>query len=74
MKTKQMSIMILASLMLSGTLLATVMAVPWPKLPSTTVQLTVEDGIISYFMSTLSGVPAHLDVYNGLYIGWCVDR
>ena len=74
MKTKHIVIMILASLMLSGTLLATVMAVPWPKLPSTTVQLTVEDGMISYFMSTLSGVPAHLDVYNGLYLGWCVDR
>jgi len=74
MKTKHIAIMILASLMLSGTLLATVMAAPWPKLPSTTVQLTAEDGIISYFMSTLSGVPAHLDVYNGLYLGWCVDR
>jgi hypothetical protein len=74
MKTKYIAIIILASLMLSSTMLAIVNAAPWPKLPSTTVQLTVEDGIMSYFMSTLSGVPAHFDVYNGLYLGWCVDR
>lgn len=75
MKTKLIAIMILASLMLSsGTLLATVNAVSWPKLPTQLVQLTVVDGTISYFTSTLSGVPAGFDVDNGVYLGWCVDR
>jgi len=75
MKTKLVAIMILASLMLSsGTLLATVNAVSWPKLPTQLVQLTVVDGTISYFTSTLSGVPAGFDVENGVYLGWCVDR
>lgn len=74
-KTKLIAIMILASLMLStGTLLATANAVTWPKLPTQLVQLTVVDGTISYFTSTLSGVPAGFDVENGVYLGWCVDR
>jgi hypothetical protein len=74
MNTKHIAIMMLASLMLSGTLFATVKAAPWPSLPSTQVQLTVVDGTVSYFMSTLSGVPAGFDVHNGVYPGWCVDR
>jgi len=74
MKTKHIAIMILTMAMLSSTLLTTVKApATWPKLPSTTVQLTVEDGIDSYFISTLSGVPGGFDVYDGVYPGWCVD-
>jgi hypothetical protein len=75
MKTKHVALMILAMMMLSGTLLATVKATAtWPKVPSATVQLTVVNGIDSYFISTLSGVPAGFDVYDGIYPGWCVDR
>ncbi len=46
----------------------------WPKLPSTTVQLTAVDGVDAYFLVTLSGVPTGFDVDNGAYDGWCVDR
>ncbi|MGA2307939.1 MAG: hypothetical protein ABSG57_00135 [Candidatus Bathyarchaeia archaeon] len=76
MKTKHIVIVILALLMLSSaTLLATVKApATWPNLPLTTVQLTVVNGTTSYFISTLSGVPAGFDVHNGVYPGWCVDR
>jgi hypothetical protein len=85
MKSKKIVIGIVAvallTLMLSSaTLLATVKAAPWPNLPLTQVQLTVVDGTTSYFVSTLSGVPATLsgvpaefDVHNGVYPGWCVD-
>jgi hypothetical protein len=77
MKTKNTAIMILALLMLSSfTLLTTaVLASPsWPKLPSTTVQLTaVTYGPDSFFISTLSGVPGGFDVYNGVYRGWCAQ-
>jgi hypothetical protein len=60
--------------MLSGLLATTVNAAIWPNLPSTVVQLTVEDDTTSYFISTLSSVPAGFDVDNGVYPGWCVDR
>lgn len=75
MKGKHLTIAILTLLMLSGfTLLVTVNASSWPNLPTTQVQLTVVDGTTSYFISTLSGVPAGFDVGNGVYPGWCVDR
>jgi len=74
MKTKHVSIVIMALLMLSyATLLVTVQAAPWPNLPPAPVQLTVTDGTLSYFVSTLSGVPVGFDVQNGAYPGWCVD-
>jgi hypothetical protein len=60
--------------MLSGLLATTVNAAVWPNLPSTVVQLTVDDGTTSYFISTLSSVPAGFDVDNGVYPGWCIDR
>jgi hypothetical protein len=75
MKTKLLAITTVALLMLSSSMLfATVKAAPWPNLPLTTVQLTAVDGTTSYFISTLSGVPAGFDVHNGAYPGWCVDR
>jgi hypothetical protein len=75
MKTKLITIAVIGLLMLSSaTLLATVKAEPWPNLPLTPVQLTVVDGTTSYFISTLSGVPAGFDVTNGVYPGWCTER
>lgn len=75
MKTKHVGIFTVTLLMLSSAiLLANVSAEPWPNLPLTQVQLTVVDGTTSYFVSTLSGVPAGFDVHNGVYPGWCIDR
>jgi hypothetical protein len=75
MKVKHVALIVAALLMLSSiTALANVKAAPWPNLPSTHVHLTVVDGTTSYFISTLSGVPAGFDVHNGVYRGWCVDR
>jgi len=74
MKTKHVAALIMGLLMLSSVgLLSTVGAAPWPSLPATTVQLTVEDGTTTYFKSTLSGVPDGFDVHNGVYPGWCVE-
>src|SRR5512143_2086488 len=74
MKTKHLAALVMGLLMLSSAgLLATVGATAWPNLPATTVQLTVEDGTETYFISTLSGVLAGFDVHNGDYPGWCVE-
>jgi hypothetical protein len=75
MKTKHIALAIVALLMLSSPMMAaTVKAPTWPNLPATQVQLTVVNGTTSYFISTLSGVPAGFAVHNGDYPGWCVDR
>jgi len=75
MKTKYVAIATFALLMFSNaTLLANVRASSWPNLPSDPVQLAVVDGTTTYFVTTLSGVPAGFDVHNGVYAGWCVDR
>jgi hypothetical protein len=36
--------------------------------------MTVVDGSVSYFVITLSNVPAGYDVSNRDYLGWCLDR
>ncbi len=65
---------LLGLLVLSGTMcIAIVNAAPWPNLPITPVQLTVQDGTTSYWISTLSVVPAGFDVHNGAYAGWCIE-
>jgi hypothetical protein len=74
MKITRIGIVTLALLMLSSIALANVKGAAWPNLPSTMVQLTAVDGTTSYFMSTLSGVPAGFDVQNETYPGWCIDR
>jgi hypothetical protein len=75
MNVKYLALATLSFLMISSvSLLATVNADSWPTLPATPVQLTVVDGTTSYFISTLSGIPAGFDVHNGAYPGWCIDR
>jgi hypothetical protein len=49
-------------------------AAPWPQLPTTTVHMTAVYGTSSYFIITLSGVPAGYDVSNKAYPGWCIQR
>jgi hypothetical protein len=44
------------------------------NLPPTPVTMEVSDGIVSYFITNLSDVPAGYDVTNATYPGWCVDR
>ena len=74
MKTIRIGTATLALLMLSSIVLANVKGATWPNLPSTMVQLTAVDGTTSYFISTLSSVPAGFDVQNETYPGWCIDR
>ena len=74
MKLKNLSISIATLAVLSGLLLATAAAVAFPNLPGTPVTMTVADGSVSYFVITLSNVPAGYDVLNGDYLGWCLDR
>jgi len=44
------------------------------NLPSGIVNMEVSNGTVSYFATTLSGVPSGYDVTNGAYLGWCVDQ
>lgn len=75
MSIKKIAISLLGLFILSGVLASSTNAATWnPNLPTTVVQLTAVDGELSYFVSTLSGVPAGFDVQNGQYNGWCVDR
>ena len=75
MKTKISIALILGILLLStGIGLTSVSAADWTNLPATAVQLSVVDGSDTYFISTLSGVPAGYSVDNGEYPGWCIDN
>jgi len=74
MKLKSLSISLATIAVLSGLLLTTAAAVTFPNLPSTPVKMNVADGTVSYFVITLSNVPAGYDVTNGEYPGWCLDR
>jgi hypothetical protein len=74
MKLKNLSISIATLAVLSGLLLGTAAAVTFPNVPATPVTMTVADGNVSYFVITLSNVPAGYDVLNGEYLGWCLDR
>ncbi len=74
LKMRKIVFPVLAFVMLSGIVMSAMASPAWPELPSTTVQLTVEDGVSSYFISMLGGVPAGFDIFDGIYPGWCVDR
>lgn len=73
MKTKNYLVSIATFAVLSG-LLATALASAFPNLPSAPVTMNVADGSTSYFVITLSDVPAGYDVSNGAYPGWCLHR
>ena len=70
MKYAQKSISILTVLMLSGILMTTALAAY--LIPDVTMY--VVDGTESYFLITLSGIPAGEDISDGDYLGWCIDR
>jgi len=57
-----------------GLLLISTIMVVGINLPDQPVTLNAVDGTTSYFMVTLSNVPADNDVTNGVYPGWCADR
>jgi len=51
------------------------LAQPYLNLPEEPVTMVVYDGTpISYFLITLSNVPAGYDVTNGTYFGWCIEE
>lgn len=68
MKYARKSIAITIVLMLSGILITTALAYPISN-----VTMNVVDGTDSYFLTTLSGIPAGEDISDGTYLGWCVD-
>jgi len=60
--------------LLSSALAASVYAATWPSLPTTAVDITVVDGVDSYFVATFAISPDTFDVKNGAaYPGWCID-
>lgn len=69
MKYARKSIAILTVLMLSGILISTALA----AYPISNVTMNVVDGTDSYFLTTLSGIPAGEDISDGTYLGWCVE-
>jgi hypothetical protein len=44
------------------------------NLPSSTVNVIVQEDNASYFVTTLSNVPGGYDVTNATYPGWCIDH
>lgn len=44
------------------------------NLPSTLVNVIVQDDTGSWFVTTLSNVPSGYDVTNATYPGWCIDH
>ncbi|HLN44745.1 MAG TPA: hypothetical protein VK209_03470 [Candidatus Sulfotelmatobacter sp.] len=74
MNKKKVAVAVLFCLIVLGAFVALTNASVSLNLPATEVQLTVKDGTASYFVSTLSGVPAGFSVHNGVYPCWCVDR
>jgi len=70
MKYARKLVSILTVLMLSGILLTTALA----AYPISDVTMYVVDGTESYFVITLSGIPAGEEISDGDFLGWCVDR
>jgi len=73
MNIKKPLIFLVGLLLISTTLVGAYTSVSGIRLPDTSVALNVVDGTTSYFVSTLSGVPAGNDVTNGTYPGWCCE-
>jgi hypothetical protein len=71
-KTVGLTVLMIGMMLTIG--ISSVKAAPFPNLPPGQVTLQVADDTDSYFISTLSGVPAGFDVADGVYPGWCVDR
>ena len=74
MKIALLSISLVVLLICSGFSSSSVRASPWPVLPSSVVVIRLMNGTTSYYDATLGGVPQGLDVANGVYADWCVDR
>lgn len=55
-------------------LLSNTRAASWPNLPPVPVTMKLMNGTSSYYIATLSNVPAGYDVAYGTYPNWCVDR
>jgi hypothetical protein len=68
MKYLRKSLVFTIVLMLSAMLMTTALA-----FPISDVTMNVVDGTSSYFLTTLSGIPAGEDISDGTYPGWCVD-
>jgi hypothetical protein len=49
-------------------------AAPSLNLPSTAVNVIVQNDTSSYFVTTLSIVPSGYDITNATYPGWCIDH
>jgi len=73
MDIKKPVIILVGLLLLSTTLVGAYISVSGINLPDVPVTLNAVDGTTSYFVITLSGVPAGHDVTNGVYTGWCAD-
>jgi hypothetical protein len=73
MSIKKPLIILVGLLLISTTLVGAYTSISGIHLPDVPVTLNVADGTTSYFVSTLSGVPAGNDVTNGQYLGWCAD-
>lgn len=75
MKKLKVITVVLGLLMLLVSFASSASAASWPSLPTTSVNVTVVDGVNSYFIATFSGIsPDTFDVKNGVpYPGWCID-
>lgn len=74
MSIKKILIPFIGLLLVSTSLVGAYISVNGMNLPDENVTLNAVDGTESYFIITLSDVPAGHDVGNGMYPGWCADR
>ena len=74
MKKKIIGIISIGLLITSMSLAGAYISVSGINLPDVPVTLNAVNGTTSYFIITLSDVPAGHDVTNGVYPGWCADR
>jgi hypothetical protein len=74
MDIKKPIIVLIGLVLISTTIVGAYVSVNGIKLPDDPVILTAVDGTSSYFIITLSDIPAGSDVTTGPYPGWCADR
>ncbi len=73
MHIKKPLIIFVGLLLTSTTIVGAYISVNGISLPDVPVTMNVADGTTSYFVITLSNVPAGSDITNGVYPGWCAE-
>jgi hypothetical protein len=69
-----MGLVFLAMLICATLNIAAAPSAPTVRLPTQLVTMNAQYGDVSWFTTTLSGIPAGFDIIDGTYQGWCVQK